>query len=129
MNGLILAAGKGSRLKKITEDTNKSLIDIGNNIKLIDYHVQRLLDLKLSVIIIVVNHQADKVYRHIIDKYSQQKIEFIFQNNLTGIVGAIDLYKKIYDEGFVLALADEFIDFDNDFVKKSLIISYQMVMI
>jgi dTDP-glucose pyrophosphorylase len=122
MNGLILAAGKGTRLKHLTRNTNKCLLKINNDNRLIDMHINRLIQLSVKKIIICINHKAEKILAYVKNKYDCEKvnIEFLYQNKLSGIVAAIDLYSTLYNEDFILILADEYYELPINKLKNEL---------
>ena len=120
INGIILAAGKGSRLIQYTKKNNKCLIKIEKNNSLIDLHINRLINLKVKRIIIFVNYFADKIIKYVNERYSEYKIEFVYQNDLNGIVGALNIYSKLYIENFILLLADEYYELDETLIEKNI---------
>ena len=60
MQALILAAGMGKRLKKLTRDNTKCMVKV-NGITLIERCLRQLDALELSRIIIVVGYHGDKL--------------------------------------------------------------------
>lgn len=61
---MILAAGLGSRLRPLTDDCPKPLIEVGGK-PLIDYHLQRLAKLGFSEAVINVSYLAEKIIAHV----------------------------------------------------------------
>tara|TARA_B100002019_G_C21270871_1_gene602210 strand:+ start:202 stop:963 length:762 start_codon:yes stop_codon:yes gene_type:complete len=74
LNIIILAAGRGSRLKKTTIDTPKGLIKIYKDKTLLDLQVKILKQFKNSKIIIVTGFQKNKI----INKFKDEKFTFLF---------------------------------------------------
>ena len=74
LNIIILAAGRGSRLKKTTKDTPKGLIKIYKDKTLLDLQVKILKQFKNSKIIIVTGFQKNKI----INKFKDEKFTFLF---------------------------------------------------
>ena len=75
MIGVILAAGKGSRLGNYTADLPKSLLPLNDNKTLLDYNLELLSTYNLEKIIIVTGFNSNKIEEHII-KY--KNIEIIY---------------------------------------------------
>ncbi len=72
MKAIILAAGLGSRLQPITNDTPKSLINV-NNKPLIETQIEFLHEIGVIDIYIVTGYLADK-FSYLIDKYGVKLI-------------------------------------------------------
>ena len=62
MRAIILAAGKGSRLNGITEETPKCLVKVGG-VTLIERQIAVLQDAGIDDITVVVGCQEDRVRR------------------------------------------------------------------
>ena len=60
MEGFILAAGLGTRLRPLTEDRPKALVEVGG-MTLLERAILRLEDVGIDHIVINVHHFADKV--------------------------------------------------------------------
>ena len=57
MQGLILAAGMGKRLKELTQDNTKCMVRV-NGVSLIERMLHQLDQLQLSRIVIVIGYEA-----------------------------------------------------------------------
>ena len=68
MKALILAAGFGSRLRRLTRNRHKVLIDVGGA-PLIDYPLQALMSAGVTDIGVVVGHRAQEVSDFLADRY------------------------------------------------------------
>lgn len=64
MQGLILAAGMGKRLKELTQNNTKCMIEV-NGVTLIDRVLHQLEKLQLSRIVIVVGYEGKKLMEYI----------------------------------------------------------------
>ena len=64
MQGLILAAGMGRRLKELTSDNTKCMVKV-NGVTLIDRALHQLDALGLSKIVIVVGYEGQKLIDYI----------------------------------------------------------------
>ncbi len=60
MKAIIFAAGKGSRLGKITEDQPKALVEVGGK-PLLEFAIRKLIKYGFDEIIINVHHFADRI--------------------------------------------------------------------
>ncbi len=64
MQAIILAAGMGKRLKKLTQDNTKCMVQV-NGVTLIERMLRQLDRLGLSRVILVVGYQAEKLKEYI----------------------------------------------------------------
>lgn len=96
MRAMILAAGLGTRLKPITDDTPKALIKIKDKI-LLELQIRKIKTFGINEIIINVHHLADKIK------------EFLRQNNFFDCsIEISDESKKLLDTGGGLKKASYF---------------------
>lgn len=105
---LLLAAGRGSRMKKYTDDINKCLLPV-NGIPIIYYSLKKARELSITKAIIVVGYQADKVKACILQETWPFPIQFVYQEEQMGIVHAMQKSLPLIDinEDILLNLGDE----------------------
>ena len=60
MRAMILAAGRGERLRPLTDTTPKPLLDVGGR-SLIEYHLERLANAGFREIVINLSHHGDQI--------------------------------------------------------------------
>jgi NDP-sugar pyrophosphorylase family protein len=108
LKALILAGGRGKRLKDLTEDTNKCLLNIGGK-PTIEYNLDRAADIEdVNEIIIVVGHRAEDIINRYGTNYRGKKIRYVLQSEQRGLVHAIECSKDaIGTDDFFLLLGDE----------------------
>lgn len=105
MKGLILAAGKGARMKGIY---NNKCLGIVNNKSLISHGIERLLLMGILDIVIVIGKDGDSIKEHVEPYQQHARISFVEQKIQLGIVDAIKCaVKLIKSDDFVLCLGDE----------------------
>lgn len=68
INFIILAAGRGSRLKKTTENVPKGLVKINKNMSILEYQVNTLTKYNNTRIIMVVGYKSAKIIKKFKDK-------------------------------------------------------------
>lgn len=109
MKGVVLAAGKGSRIKEL-QLVHKSFACIQKK-----YAIEYSLDLLrneggrclVSQIVIVVGHNAQSIIDYVGNNYKGIPVEYVFQNELKGIAHAIKTAKDAINDDFIMCLADE----------------------
>lgn len=81
MQAIILAAGNGSRLKPLTDNIPKVMIDVCGE-TIIKRALNKLAELKrIEEVIIVVGYKAEKIIEHIGDVYKFMKITYVFNKD------------------------------------------------
>ena len=111
MKALVLAAGRGSRLSEKTQSINKCMIVVKEK-PILYYNLTHIQNLSHSVseIIIVVGYKKETIIQYFGYEFSGIPITYIYQDNLNGVVSAIDLAKnQIGNENFMLMFGDELI--------------------
>ena len=105
MQAVILAAGKGARLRPITNTTPKPLIEVGN-IPLIE-HALNVLPGTIDEIFIVVNHLREQIIRHLGNQWNNIPIHYTVQEPLSGTAGAVLLLQEQLKGSFLVMNADD----------------------
>lgn len=108
MKALILAAGKGKRLRPTTDLINKCMLEV-NGKPLIEYNLDHAIEIdEIDEIIIVVGYRAEDIINKYGINYKGKKIRYVIQQEQKGVVHAIECAKKaIGKEDFFLMLGDE----------------------
>ena len=116
MKAMLLAAGRGSRLKPLTDQVPKPLLQVGSQ-SLIEHNVRSLAAIGIRNIIINVCHLAKQIIEHLGtgDRYGV-RIEYSFEKDSPmgtggGIYQALPL---LGDEPFIIMSADIWTDFSFD---------------
>jgi len=106
--GVIMAAGKGTRMDPFSYNTPKSLLPI-LNIPLIVHHINALKAIGIDEIVIVVGHLSFEIARRIGDGSSFGiTINYVEQKENLGIAHAVGQLEPIIHSKFLLILGDIF---------------------
>lgn len=108
MDVVILAAGKGNRLKPITKETPKSLIELGGK-TIIEMILDSLPGNKVNNVFIITKHLEGKITKYLKSKKTKYKfnIETITQGEEKGTYGALLSSKKYVGDWFVVLNGDD----------------------
>jgi choline kinase len=111
MIGVILAAGKGSRLGNYTTELPKSLLPLNENKTLLDYNIDTLEKLGVSKIFVVTGFQSDKIVRHLNDR---PRVEFILNPfwDYCNVLGSLYMALPYIQDDFLFAHADTLVEMD-----------------
>lgn len=113
MKAIILAAGKGKRMRPFTDTTAKPLLLVGNR-SLIEHNVIALVNAGIIDLVINLHHFADEIQSHLgTGERFGANIQYSHETKLLetagGILNAMDL---IGADPFVVVNADIFTDYD-----------------
>lgn len=76
MQGLMLAAGMGKRLKELTKDNTKCMVKV-NGVRLIDRALSQLAKLGLSRTVIVTGYKGEDLRKHVGRKWEGMRIDYV----------------------------------------------------
>ena len=106
MKAIILAGGRGKRLRPITDYIPKPLIPI-NNIPIIEWQIKYLKKFDISEVIICSGYKTEMIESYLKKKKLGIKINFSIENKPLGTGGAIKKAgKKIKDNSFLVINGD-----------------------
>jgi len=111
---LILAAGRGERLRPLTDHCPKALVEVAGR-ALIDWHLHKLAQAGIERVVINTHHLADQLHAHLGDGSAfGLKIRFSDEQPqaLETLGGIVHAQKLLRDGPFVLVNADVFADAD-----------------
>lgn len=114
MQAVILAAGKGLRLRPFTEYHPKPLIPIADT-ALIEHTIKCLPD-EITQIIIVIGYLAEQIKDHLGDSWNGKPITYVVQEKLQGTGDALLQAKDIVEQNFLVVNGDDLYD-KNDLTK------------
>ena len=113
---VIMAGGKGSRLRSITNDEiPKPMVPVDGK-PLLEYQVEALKEYGIKKIVMIVGHLGEKIMEHFKDgKDFGVDIDYIVEKDPLGTAGAFYYLKDKTDaKDFLLVFGDVFFDIDFD---------------
>ena len=128
MKAIILAGGRGKRLRPITDYVPKPLISI-KNIPIIEWQIKYLKKFGISEIIVCSGYKTEMIENYLKNKKLGIKITFSIENKPLGTGGAIKKAgKKIKDKSFIVINGDIItnIDLEKLMKKENSIASIQL---
>ena len=104
--GVILSAGKGSRIDPFNAHWPKPLLPIGNR-PILGHHIEIFKSLGITKVKIVVGHLMDKIINHFgRGEDVGVEIEYVEQRATLGIAHAAGAVASLVDGPFILSLGD-----------------------
>lgn len=105
MQLVILAAGRGRRMKALTDNMPKPLLNIlGNN--LIE-HKMSVLPKEVDEVIIVIGYLGEKIKAHFGNNFSGIKISYVEQKEPLGTMMALKEAEKLLKKRFMVMMGDD----------------------
>lgn len=106
--GVILAAGRGSRMAPFSERYPKPLLPVCNR-PLIEYQIDSLRALGITDVVILIGHKGFEIARALGDgQRLGVRIRYVEQTSMLGIAHAVGRLENEIDRPFLLFLGDIF---------------------
>lgn len=110
MKGVILAAGRGSRIFPLTKFYPKPILPILNK-PIIEYQIEAMNSVGITDIFIVVGYLGDMICDYFgSGRKFGVKLRYVFDSKPEGIASSLLKVKNLIDEPFVLFLGDIFVE-------------------
>lgn len=108
MKIVILAAGKGTRMNNLTNNTPKPLLQYQN--KNLLEHKLDILPESVSEIILVIGYLGEKIKKYFGNFYQNIPIRYVKQKELKGTAHALWECKDFLQEPFIVLMGDDLYD-------------------
>lgn len=111
IDAVIMAGGKGERLRPLTEKTPKPLLKVGDKC-IIDYNVDNLIFHGVNHISVTVNYLREQIEEHYQHPRDGVKIDTVREPKFLGTIGSIRFVEKFYHDTVLLMNSDLFTNVD-----------------
>lgn len=111
IDAVMMAGGKGLRLRPLTEHTPKPLLKVGGK-TIIDYNIDRLIEYGVEHINVTVNYLAEQIEQHFAQPHGGIKIRTFLENDYYGTIGGIKIIDKFYNDTILVMNSDLFTNID-----------------
>ena len=123
VDAVIMAGGKGERLKPLTNNTPKPLLKVGNK-EIIAYNLDRLFQYGITNQFITVNYLADQIIDYCKNYTKAISFNYIKEDSFLGTAGSLSLIKEFKNEVILLMNSDlltniDYEDFYKSFISKN----------
>ena len=107
MKAIILAGGEGTRLKPLTNNVPKPMVQVLG--RPILEHILEALPKEITELLIVVGYKAEVIRDHFGFQYQDRKISYIQQDQRLGTAHALGLCRRYFspNERFLYMVADD----------------------
>lgn len=111
MDAVLMAGGKGVRLRPLTETTPKPLLPVGGK-SIIDYNIDSLMENGIKHISVTVNYLHEQLEEHFAEPVNGIKVECIKEPQFLGTMGATQFVPKFYNDVVLVMNSDLFTNID-----------------
>ena len=111
IDAVLMAGGKGERLRPLTEKTPKPLLPVGEKC-IIDHNVDRLISYGVKHITVTVNYLKEQLEEHYSEPRNGIKVETSREPKYLGTIGSIKFVKKFFNDTILVMNSDLFTNID-----------------
>ena len=104
---VLMAGGKGERLRPLTLTTPKPLLQVGGK-SIIDYNVERLISYGISHINVTVNYLHEQIEEHFSKEIKGTIVKCVREPQFLGTIGSVKLVKEFHHDIILLMNSDLF---------------------
>ena len=105
MQAVVLAAGEGTRLRPLTDDKPKAMVEVAGK-PLLSHCFDELAALGADEFVVVVGYLQERITEHYGDAYSGIPIRYAHQRDQNGLAHALLTVEEYIDDDFMLMLGD-----------------------
>ena len=107
IDAVLMAGGKGERLRPLTEKTPKPLLPVGDK-AIIDHNIDRLISYGVEHISVTVNYLKEQLEEHYLTPHNGIQVNCVREPKYLGTIGSIKFVKKFYNDTVLVMNSDLF---------------------
>lgn len=111
IDAVLMAGGKGERLRPLTEATPKPLLPVGGK-AIIDHNVDRLIDFGVEHISVTVNYLKEQIEEHYREPRGGVQVQTVREPKYLGTIGSVRFVTDICHDTVLVMNSDLFTDID-----------------
>jgi len=105
MQAVVLAAGEGTRLRPLTEDKPKGMVEVAGK-PILTHCFEQLIELGAEELLVVVGYKKQAIINHYEDEFEGVPITYTHQREQLGLAHALLTVEDDVDDEFMLMLGD-----------------------
>lgn len=107
IDAVLMAGGKGERLRPLTEKTPKPLLKVGGK-AIIDHNIDRLINYGVKHINVTVNYLGEQLEEHFLVPRGEVKVQTVREPKFLGTIGSIKFVKEFLNDTILVMNSDLF---------------------
>lgn len=107
IDAVLMAGGKGERLRPLTEKTPKPLLPVGDK-AIIDHNIDRLINYGVKHISVTVNYLKEQLEEHFAEPRGEIQVQTVREPKFLGTIGSIRFIKDFYNDTVLVMNSDLF---------------------
>lgn len=111
IDAVLMAGGKGERLRPLTENTPKPLLEVGGKC-IIDYNVDRLISYGVRHVNVTVNYLGKQIEEHFATPRDGVQVRTFREPKFLGTIGSIKFVDTFYNDTILVMNSDLFTNID-----------------
>lgn len=111
IDAVLMAGGKGERLRPLTEKTPKPLLEVGGKC-IIDHNVDRLISYGVKHINVTINYLGEQIEEHFATPREGIQVRTFREPKFLGTIGSIKFVDTFYNDTVLVMNSDLFTNID-----------------
>jgi len=107
IDAVLMAGGKGERLRPLTEKTPKPLLKVGEK-AIIDHNIDRLISYGVKHISVTINYLGEQLEAHFQTPRGDVKVHTVREPKFLGTIGSIRFVKEFHNDTVLVMNSDLF---------------------
>lgn len=111
IDAVLMAGGKGERLRPLTEKTPKPLLPVGDK-AIIDYNIDRLISYGIDHISVTTNYLHEQIEMHFEEDRNGVKVKCVCEPKYLGTIGSVKFVDTFCNDTVLVMNSDLFTNID-----------------
>lgn len=111
IDAVLMAGGKGERLRPLTEKTPKPLLQVGGKC-IIDHNIDRLMSYGINHLNVTVNYLREQIEEHYAEPRNGVQVRTFREPKFLGTIGSIKFVDTFYNDTILVMNSDLFTNID-----------------
>lgn len=107
IDAVLMAGGKGERLRPLTEKTPKPLLKVGDKC-IIDHNIDRLINYGVKHISVTVNYLKEQLEEHFAEPRGEVQVQTVREPKFLGTIGSIRFVPEFFNDTVLVMNSDLF---------------------
>lgn len=111
IDAVLMAGGKGERLRPLTEKIPKPLLKVGEKC-IIDHNIDRLISYGVQHVNVTVNYLKEQIEEHYQEPRNGVKVETVREPKFLGTIGSVKFVPTFFNDTVLVMNSDLFTNID-----------------